>query len=206
MIKVLKSDLNSVAFNTESLDLYPLPAGVADSLSSDELPTSKESNKLFKHDRINDNRTRIAGLVLLITQTCNLKCSYCFAQAYMGSHSDNRVMSPATACVAIEKVFKSVPDLRRILFFGGEPLIGFATIKEAVQASEEYCMAHQAQMPAFTISTNGTLIDQEVMTPTSVSPSIVVGVIIPPVNPCPGDVITQGFADVAFSITCEKGV
>jgi uncharacterized protein len=72
-------------------------------------------------------------------------------------------MSPATACVAIEKVFKSVPDVPMIQFFGGEPLISFVTIKEAVQASEEYCMAHQAQIPAFTITTNGTLIDQEVI-------------------------------------------
>jgi uncharacterized protein len=72
-------------------------------------------------------------------------------------------MSPATACAAIEKVFKSVPDVPEILFFGGEPLIGFATIKKAVQACDQYCLAHEAQMPAFTISTNGTLIDHEVI-------------------------------------------
>ncbi len=163
MIKVLKSNLNSVAFSTESLDLYPLPAGIADSLSTDEMPTSEHSPQLFKDDHINDNRARITGLVLLITQTCNLKCSYCFAEAYMGSRSDNRVMSPATACVAIEKVLKSVLDIPGIQFFGGEPLIGFTTIKEAVQATEKYCMAHQAQIPTFTITTNGTLIDREVI-------------------------------------------
>jgi uncharacterized protein len=72
-------------------------------------------------------------------------------------------MSSATACAAIEKVFENVPYLPEILFFGGEPLIGFATIKEAVQASEKYCAAHQAQMPVFTITTNGTLIDREVI-------------------------------------------
>lgn len=160
MIKVLKADLNSVAFNTESLELYPLPAGVADTLLSDEVPTSENSPRLFKDDHINDNRP-ITGLVLLIAQICNLKCSYCFAEAYMGSHFDNRIMSPATACIAIEKIFKAVPDIRSILFFGGEPLIGFDTVKEAVQASERYCMAHKKQMPVFSINTNGTLIDQE---------------------------------------------
>ena len=163
MIKVLKSPLSSVAFNTESLDLYPLPAGVADSLSSDEMLTSEHSPKLFKDDHINDNRSRISRLVLLITQTCNLKCSYCFAEAYMGSHSENQVMSPATARAAIEKVLKSIPNTPGILFFGGEPMIGFPTIKEAVRASEEYCTAHQVRSPVFTISTNGTLIDQEVI-------------------------------------------
>jgi uncharacterized protein len=163
VIKILKSDLNSVAFNTESLDLYPLPTTVALSLSSDEVPPSKESQELLKHDHIYDDRARISRLVLLITQTCNLKCSYCFAEAYMGSYADDRVMSPATACAAIEKVFKFVPDVPEILFFGGEPLIGFTTIKEAVQASEEYCMAHQSRMPAFMITTNGTLIKKEMI-------------------------------------------
>jgi uncharacterized protein len=163
LIKVLRSGLNSLAFSTESLNLYPLPAGIADSLSSDEIPTSKDSQRLVEHDRINDNPAGISRLVLLIAQTCNLKCSYCFAKAYMGSGSHDEVMSPATARAAIERVFKSVPHLPEILFFGGEPLIGFATIKEAVQASKEYCAAHQARIPAFAITTNGTLIDQEVI-------------------------------------------
>jgi uncharacterized protein len=162
MIKVLKSHLNSVAFSTESLELYLLPPGVKDSLSSDEMLTSKDSHGLFKQDHIND-QARITGIVLLIAQACNLKCSYCFAEAYMGSHSDNRVMSPVTAHVAIEKIFKSLPDVARIQFFGGEPLIGFATIREAVQAGEKYCMAHKTQIPAFSITTNGTLIDREMI-------------------------------------------
>jgi uncharacterized protein len=163
VIKVFRSGFNSLAFSTESLNLYPLPAGLADSLSSDELPTSEDSQKLTGCDRINHDRAGISRLVLLITQTCNLRCSYCFAEPYMGSHSENRVMSPATACAAIEKVFKSVPHLPEILFFGGEPLIGFTTIKEAVRASEEYCTTHEAGIPAFAITTNGTLIDQEVI-------------------------------------------
>jgi uncharacterized protein len=163
MIKVLKSGRNSVAFSTESLDLYPLPAGVADDLSSDELLTPERSPRPSKDDHRNDHPPRITRLVLLIAQTCNLQCSYCFSQAYMNSHAENRLMSRATACVAMEKVFKIVPDLPSIVFFGGEPLIGFPTIKEAVQASEEYCLAHQVRIPSFAITTNGTLINQEVI-------------------------------------------
>jgi len=72
-------------------------------------------------------------------------------------------MSPTVARIAIEKVLKNLPDLGWIRFFGGEPLMGFAAIREAVQASEEHCMALHTQMPALTISTNGTLINQEVI-------------------------------------------
>jgi len=93
-----------------------------------------------------------------------MKCSYCIVEPYMGSHSDNRVMSPATALITIEKLFRSVqPDTLEILFFGGEPLIGFPAIRKAVQASEEYCAADQSQMPTFAIATNGTLIDEEMV-------------------------------------------
>jgi uncharacterized protein len=161
MIKVLKSDLYSVAFNTESLDLYPFPARVGDSLLRDEVSASRHLPKGFKADQTKDSPAKITRLSLLITQTCNIKCSYCIAEAYMGPHPDNRIMSPATAFAAIEKVFQSVPDVPSIVFLGGEPLIGFATIKAAVRASEKYCMAHRAPMPAFAITTNGTLIDKE---------------------------------------------
>ncbi len=142
--------------------MYPLPPAVADSVTNDEVFTSNGSKELLKHGQINEQE-KITGLVLLIAQTCNLKCSYCFAKAYMGSHSDNRVMSPSTARVAIEKASKALPDIRRILFFGGEPLLGFDTIKEAVQACEKYCTAHQLQTPGYAITTNGILIDREVI-------------------------------------------
>jgi len=163
VIKILKSNFNSVAFSTESFALYPLPARFADSLSIDEESTSEQLPELIKDDHINDDPAKITRLVLLVAQTCNIKCSYCIAEAYMGLYPDNRVMSPATACAAIEKVFKTAQDVQSIVFFGGEPLIGFSTIKEAVKASEEYCMAHQGRMPDFSISTNGTLIDQKMI-------------------------------------------
>jgi len=163
VIKVFRSGLNSVLFSTESLNLYPLPSGVTDSFSSDEISTSRDSQEMLGHDSSNDERLGISRLVLLITQTCNLKCSYCFAEAYMGSCSHEGVMSPGAARAAIDRIFKSIHHLPEILFFGGEPLIGFATIKEAVQASQEYCTANKVGIPAFAITTNGTLIDREMV-------------------------------------------
>lgn len=76
MIKVLRSGLNSIAFSTESLNLYPLSAGLADSLTTGELPASEDSQKLTEGDHISHDQAGISPLVLLITQTCNLKCSF----------------------------------------------------------------------------------------------------------------------------------
>ncbi len=163
MIKILKSDFNSVAFSTESLTLYPLPARIGESLMDNEEYTSEHLPETFKDDYINDNPVKINRLLLLVAQTCNIKCSYCIAEAYMGPYSVDQIMSPTTACVAIEKVFKSAPDVSEVIFFGGEPLMGFATIRKAVQASEEYCGAHQIRKPSFSITTNGTLINQEMI-------------------------------------------
>ena len=163
MIKILRSDINSVAFSTESLHIYPLPAGIADSLSSDEIALSGELQEPLGNDSTDDSHGGIPRLSLLIAQTCNLRCSYCFAKAYMGSPSENRVMDPAVASAAVEKVLKSTPAAHSIQFFGGEPLLGFTTIKEAVRAAEEYCGVNHKQMPALTITTNGTLIDRKVV-------------------------------------------
>lgn len=79
MIKALRSGLNSIAFSTESLNLYPLSAGLADSLPTGE-PASEDSHKLTEGDRINHDRAGISRLVLLITQTCYLKCSFSFKE------------------------------------------------------------------------------------------------------------------------------
>ncbi len=76
MIKVFRSGLHSLAFSTESLNLYPLSARLADSLTTGELPASEDSQKLTEGDRINHHRAGISWLVLLITQTCSLKCSF----------------------------------------------------------------------------------------------------------------------------------
>ena len=163
MIKILKSDINSVVLSTESLNIYPLPAGMADSLSSDEIPVSRDLQEPSGNDATDDSQGGIALLSLLVAQRCNLRCSYCFAKAYMGSPSQNRVMSPAVASVAVERVLENTPAAHSIQFFGGEPLLGFATIKEAVRAAQVYCRVHHKELPAFTITTNGILIDRKVV-------------------------------------------
>lgn len=160
MIKVFKSSSNAVAYNSESLEIYPLPAQIADSLTHGELNGSAALPDPASTELI-DQRTGISGLVLMITQTCNLKCSYCFAETYMGSDSAKQIMKPSTAAVTVEKVFTTRTEIPWVKFFGGEPLIGVAAIREAVKASERYCSIHQARMPVFSIFTNGTLIDKD---------------------------------------------
>ena len=70
MIKVLRSDLNCVAFDTESLHLYPLPPGTADSLSSQEECLPQNPQELPGPGRLGDNGPGVSRLVLLIAQAC----------------------------------------------------------------------------------------------------------------------------------------
>jgi uncharacterized protein len=95
-----------------------------------------------------------------VTQECNLNCTYCFAVG--GEYGSRGYMSRDTA-------FKSVNWLIResgahqdltITFFGGEPLLNFALIKEVV----DYAKALETgKKISFAIITNGTLMNEEVI-------------------------------------------
>lgn len=87
---------------------------------------------------------RLRMLCLNVTHACQLRCDYCYlkhfyADEYGGMRSS--MMSFDTAKRAIEslydwKLIDKLPDPRlRIGFFGGEPLLNFALVKQVV---EEY--------------------------------------------------------------------
>ncbi|GAB6264869.1 MAG: thioether cross-link-forming SCIFF peptide maturase [Methanothrix sp.] len=93
-------------------------------------------------------------LCLIISQDCNLRCAYCYADhgTYM---REKRLMDIETARKAIDKLF-SYNYLNTILFFGGEPLLNFSLIKEI----DSYVMAVGLNVK-YTAVTNGTIMNDE---------------------------------------------
>jgi uncharacterized protein len=102
----------------------------------------------------------ISTLLLLVAQSCNLRCSYCYADE--GKYHDSGKMDLDTAQKAVDFLLsKSSSDKLSICFFGGEPLLNFALIKETVA----YCHDKEKETGkkfGFSMTTNGTLINEEI--------------------------------------------
>lgn len=111
---------------------------------------------------INDNLT---GIVLKITELCNMKCSYCpHAQennTLMKTHA-NKKMTEEIAYKGIDCLYARSKKSEKvdIVFFGGEPLIEFELIKKIVFYAENKFKEKQI---TFNITTNAILLSDEMI-------------------------------------------
>lgn len=109
---------------------------------------------------------RAEQLILQVTQSCNLICSYCpYANKTDGvlqrNHS-SKAMNWETAKKAID-IFRdnsTDTDKLSIGFYGGEPLIAFPLIKKAVEYAEKLFEGKEIN---FSMTTNGTLMTDEII-------------------------------------------
>lgn len=140
-----------------------------DELFSD-IETLKEQGKLFSED-IYENRafdlkarnTEIKALCLHIAHTCNLTCDYCFAS--QGKFSGERgLMSFEVGKRAIDFLIENSGKRRNLEvdFFGGEPLMNFDVVKKIVEYARSVEKEHNKNF-RFTLTTNGILIDDDVI-------------------------------------------
>ena len=95
-------------------------------------------------------------IVLLPTLDCNCRCEYCYGN--YGDQPDPACMSSETARRAIELV-SNAKNLR-VSFFGGEPLLAFGLVREAVGYACALAKARKTK-PMFNMTTNGVLLDDE---------------------------------------------
>lgn len=103
----------------------------------------------------------VKAMCLNIAHACNMRCGYCFAcdGAYGGEAA---LMNFATAAKAIDLLIKLSGKRKNIEvdFFGGEPLLNFDTVKQAVEYGK--VQAEKAgKNIAFTLTTNAVLLDDE---------------------------------------------
>ena len=113
----------------------------------------------------------LATLVLNVTNKCNLSCTYCY------EYGEDRIadstkadgtpkaamMSPETACQSVDFLFESAKARRdvTVTFFGGETLLNFGTIRDAVAHAEKRAR-DEGKLVGFSLTTNATLLTEEV--------------------------------------------
>ena len=131
----------------------------------------KDNGKLFAPDTFepmaNKLKEKTAGVVkalcLHIAHTCNLNCSYCFAS--QGKyHGDRAMMSFEVGKRALDFLVENSGTRHNLEvdFFGGEPLMNFQVVKDLV-AYARSIEKEKGKNFRFTLTTNGVLVDDDVI-------------------------------------------
>lgn len=104
----------------------------------------------------------LKALCLHVAHDCNLRCDYCFA-AKGDYHSGRSLMPGEVAVKAVEFLIRnSERHELEIDFFGGEPLLNFETVRRAVSYGRELERSSGKKLH-FTVTTNGTLLNDEII-------------------------------------------
>ena len=137
----------------------------------DQVVELKEAGKLFAPDTFEPMagklKQKTAGVVkalcLHIAHTCNLNCSYCFAS--QGKyHGERAIMSFEVGKRALDFLIEHSGTRRNLEvdFFGGEPLMNFQVVKDLV-AYARSIEKEKGKNFRFTLTTNGVLVDDDVI-------------------------------------------
>ena len=137
----------------------------------EQIEELKNSGQLFAPDTFESMagklKEKTAGVVkalcLHIAHVCNLNCSYCFAS--QGKyHGERALMSFEVGKRALDFLIENSGSRRNLEvdFFGGEPLMNFGVVKELV-AYASSVEKEKGKNFRFTLTTNGVLIDDEVI-------------------------------------------
>jgi uncharacterized protein len=136
----------------------------------DDVTALKNAGKLFTPDtyegmafdfkkRSND----IKALCLHVAHTCNLNCSYCFAS--QGKyHGERALMSFEVGKQALDFLVEHSGKRvnLEVDFFGGEPLMNWDVVKKLVEYGRSIEKEKNKHF-RFTLTTNGVLVDDEVI-------------------------------------------
>lgn len=136
----------------------------------DEVQTLIDEESLFTKDTyenyIMDFKKRptvVKALCLHIAHDCNLACQYCFAEE--GEYHGRRaLMSFEVGKKALDFLIANSGNRRNLEvdFFGGEPLMNWQVVKDLVAYGREQEKIHNKKF-RFTLTTNGVLLNDEVM-------------------------------------------
>lgn len=131
----------------------------------------KKEGKLFSEDKFSSladtlkDRSEgiIKALCLHVAHACNLRCSYCFA-GQGKFHGLQALMSFETGKRALDFLAENSGSRKNLEvdFFGGEPLLNWQVCKDLVKYARSI-EGRTGKNFRFTLTTNGMLIDDDVI-------------------------------------------
>jgi len=137
----------------------------------EDVETLKKMGKLYTPDNYGDmagtfkerSGDVVKALCLHVAHTCNLNCSYCFAS--QGKyHGDRALMSFEVGKQALDFLVANSGTRTNLEvdFFGGEPLMNWDVVKQLVEYGRSIEKEKHKNF-RFTVTTNGVLIDDDVI-------------------------------------------
>ncbi len=136
----------------------------------EQIDELKNSHKLFTTQSYEDiakkhknTSTVIKAMCLHVAHTCNLNCSYCFA-AQGKFNGEGALMSFEVGKRALDFLIENSGTRKNLEvdFFGGEPLVNWQVVKQLVEYARSIEKEHNKNF-RFTLTTNGLLIDDDVI-------------------------------------------
>lgn len=106
----------------------------------------------------------IKAICLHVAHGCNLNCEYCFAGKGEYGGTDKGLMSVEVGKRALDYLVEQSGSRKNLEvdFFGGEPLLNWDVCKELVKYGRELEKKYNKNF-RFTLTTNGVLVDDEVI-------------------------------------------
>ena len=114
-------------------------------------------------DDFQNRETVVKALCLNVAHDCNLRCKYCFADE--GEYHGRRaLMSEEVGKAALDFLVKNSGGRKNLEvdFFGGEPLMNWEVVKKLVEYGRSIEKEYDKNF-RFTITTNGTLLNDEIL-------------------------------------------
>lgn len=132
-------------------------------LKKDELLFTPDEYEDYIEDISKNRQTVVKALCLHIAHDCNLACKYCFAEE--GEyHGKRELMSYEVGKAALDFLIAGSGNRHNLEvdFFGGEPTLNFQVVKDLVAYGRSQEKAHDKKF-RFTLTTNGVLLNDEIM-------------------------------------------
>lgn len=114
--------------------------------------------------QLNPGDVPLSTLVLEVAQDCNLRCTYCYADG--GTYGAAPcLLVPEKARQAVRYLLDNSGDREHVtlIFFGGEPLMNMQAVRAATREAISYGRKTGKKVH-FSLTTNGTLLDPEIVT------------------------------------------
>lgn len=138
----------------------------------EEIAELKKNGELFTPDSYEGyladfakRPTVVKALCLHMAHDCNLACRYCFAEEGAYHDKEHRgLMSFDVGKAALDFLIANSGSRRNLEvdFFGGEPTLNFKVVKDLVAYGREQEKIHGKNF-RFTLTTNGVLLNDEIM-------------------------------------------